>query len=132
MILTKEIPRDQWPWFFRILDRHVGDRPIRVEVIGRPLGAQGMGELLPFRGLVYESKGSEHGSLTVIAGTDAGEVTHLIVGPLHVYTAHNDIGELEWICIEERGEAGDARTLVHFEHLPQLEAEYPEEQSPPT
>jgi hypothetical protein len=126
--LTKEIPKDRWKSFFEILNRHVGERPIRIEVIGRPLGDQEMAGLLPFRGLAFEPEGSERGTLTVTAGSDTDEVNHRIVGPQRVYTAHNDIGELEWICIEEHGEAGDAQTLIHFEHLPALEATYLDDQ----
>ena len=126
MIRTVEIPKEQWSSFIQRLDRHIGERPFRVEVVGRALGDQEMERLLPFHGLDYDSKGSEAGSLTITGGTDGGEATHRIIGPTRLYMAINDAAEIEWLAIEEVGEVGPAQTLIHFEHLPELPP--PEEQ----
>jgi hypothetical protein len=127
---TLEIPRERWSSFVEIFNRTVGERPIRVEVIGRPLGDQEMAELLPFHGVEYDSKGSERGTFSVTVGSSRGELSHRVIGPTRIYLAQNDFGEIEWLAIVERGEAGDVETLIHFERVPELEAEYPHETRP--
>jgi hypothetical protein len=130
MIRTLTVPPDRWSSFLRMLDRQLADRPIFIEVMGRSLGDQQMATRSPFRGIDYDEKGSERGSLTITVGTDRGEVSHRIIGPTRMYVALTDAGEVEWVAIEERGERGDAQTLVHFERLPALEAEYLEGHQP--
>jgi len=118
MLHTLEIPRDRWMSFLRSFNRLLGERPIRIEVVGRPMGDQEMGNLLPFRGIDYDSA-----SITVHVGSERGELSHRILGATRLYVVQNGSGEFEWLAIEE---AGDVRTLIHFEHLPELEASYPE------
>jgi hypothetical protein len=131
MIHTLEIPRQRWMDFLQSIDEMLTDRPIRVEVFGRPLGDQEMAEKQPFRGLSYEIKGSEKDSLSINVGTDRGDVSHRIVGPTRIYLGQNERGEFEWLAIEEKGEVGDVRTLIHFEHLPELDVAYPDTDSAP-
>jgi hypothetical protein len=123
MIRTLEIPKQRWESALESLARHIGERPIRVEVMGRTLGDQEMGTRLPFRGLELDPKGSERGSLTVMAGSDEAPFEHRIVDPTALHLAFNDAGEIEWLAIEEKGETGIARTLIHFEQLPALPAD---------
>jgi hypothetical protein len=131
MMRTLEIPRERWERAMESLARRLGERPISVEVIGRPLGDQELGNRLPFRGLDYDAKGSERGSLTVMAGTDAASFEHRIVDPTAVYLAIDDAGEIAWLAVEEKGDEGVARTLIHFEPLPALSAELEERSAPP-
>lgn len=119
-----EIPRERWSAFVRTFNRVLGERPVRVEVVGRPLGDQEMAQTLPFHGIDYDSKGSERGTLTITVGGESGEVVHRIIGPTRLYLGQTDGGEIEWLAVEETGEAGDVKTLVHFEHLPELEAHF--------
>jgi hypothetical protein len=126
MIRTLEIPKERWTSFVGTLDRLLRGRPIRVEVLGRPLGDQEMGDRCPFRSLYYEVKGSEADTLTITVGSERGELNHRIVRPVGLYLAQDQIGEIKWLGIQEHGEAGDAETIVYFEHLPELEAEYHE------
>jgi hypothetical protein len=123
MLHTLEIPRHRWPRFLDLVNRILDQRPIRIEVMGRSLGDQSMAALLPFHGLDYDRRGRE---LSIHVGFDRGVLTHRIVGPTRIYIAQNDIGEVEWLAIEEVGEIGDAVTLLHFEHIPELQADYEE------
>jgi hypothetical protein len=125
MLQTLEIPRDRWMGFLHHFNRLLGERPIRIEVVGRAIGDQEMGDLLPFHGIDYDTKGSERGSITVHVGSERGELTHRIIGPTRIYVMQTGHGEVEWLAIEEQGEVGDVRTLIHFEHLPELESTYP-------
>jgi hypothetical protein len=118
---TLEIPKERWGRFITLFNRIIADRPIRIEVIGRTIGDQEMANLLPFHGIDYDSKGSEAGTLDVNVGSDRGELSHRVVGPQKIYLLQGDAGE--WLDIEE---AGGVRTLIHFEHVPELQAEYPE------
>ncbi len=130
MLRALEIPREHWSRFLRTFNRLVADQMIRLEVVGRQLGDQEMTERLPFHGIDYDSKGSERGSLTVSVGGSEGELSHRVIGPKRLYLGDRD-GRIEWLAIEEAGEVGDVRTLIHFEPLPELEAEYlGEERSP--
>src|SRR5262245_50154818 len=122
MMRTLEIPKERWKRAFPELARHIGERPIRIEVMGRSLGDQEMGNLVPFRGIDYDHKVSERGSLTVMAGTDEAPFEHRVLDPTAVYIAINDVGELEWVAVDERGELGVARTIIQFERLPALPA----------
>ncbi len=120
MLHTFEIPRARWATFLHLLERRAAGRPVRVEVVGRGLGDQEMANRLPLRGLELETKGSERGDVTVLAGTDDDPHDHRIDDATRLYVANNELAETEWVSIEER--AG-GRKLIHFEHLPALPAE---------
>lgn len=126
MLRALEIPRERWQSFLELFNRLLGERPIRIEVVGRPIGDQEMAELLPFMGIEYDEKGSERGTLTVSVGSSRGELSHRVVGPTHLYLAEDETGQIEWLAIEETGEAGDLKTLIHFERVPELESTYRE------
>ena len=115
---TFEIPKDRWPGFLATFNRALMGRPIRIEVVGRTLGDQEMADKLPFQGLDLETKGTEAGTLTVHSGYELEELAHRVLHPLRIYLYQNDLGELEWLAIEE---ADGAQTLIHFEHIPELE-----------
>jgi hypothetical protein len=115
---TMEIPRERWSSFLATFNRVLGGRPVRVEVMGRTLGDQELAELQPFQGVDYDHKGSERDTLTLHVGET---LEHRIARPTHLYLYQNDAGEMEWLAVEE---AGEAQTLIHFEHIPELQAEY--------
>ena len=101
-----------------MLTRLAGGRPVRLEVARRDLGDQEMGERLPLVELALEAKGSERGALTITVGSDRGELRHLIADPSFISVGLDETGELQWVGIDERGEA---TTILHFEQLPVLE-----------
>jgi hypothetical protein len=121
MLRTLEIPRAQWTSLLSQLARQLGDRPVRVEVEGRPLADQEMGQRLPLRSLDFDEAGAGLGSMTVTVGSTRGELSHRIVGPIQLYMALNELAEVEWLAIYEVSDLGMAETLLHFEPLPQLE-----------
>jgi hypothetical protein len=123
MLRTLVIPEERWGAFFEMLNRLGHERPVRVEVMGRTLGDQEMARLRPFLGLEQENKGSEGGTVTLTVGSDEGEYTHRIVEPTRVSAAQDEHGVLGWVAIED---AGEAKTLIHFEELAALEAEFRE------
>ena len=129
MIRTLEIPKENWMRFVDDVNRRALGRSIRLEVVGRELGDQEMGDLLPLRGIAFETKGSARGALFIMAGTDEEELTHEITTPTRVYLEHNEAAEMEWLAIEE---ADGARTLVHFEELLALPEELHEQHPPVT
>lgn len=124
MLQSLEIPRERWIMFMRSFNKLLAERPVRIEVVGRPLGDQEMADLRPFHGIDYDAKGSERDTITLTVGGEDGELSHRVVGPTRLYLGQQD-GVIEWLAIEETGEAGDVTTLVHFERVPELEAAYP-------
>ena len=128
---TIEIPKENWMSFLQLLNRHAIDRPLRLEVVNRELGDQEMGDYLPFRGMSFETKGSDRGDLLIITAADQGELTHRIAVPTHIYILYNEAAELELLTVED---ADNGKTLMYFEHLPALPEEAHEEhrqQAPP-
>ncbi len=114
MIRTLEIPKEDWLRFLDDVNRRALGRSVRLEVIGRELGDLEMGDLLPLRGIAFETKGSARGALFIMAGTDEEELSHEIATPTRIYLAHNEAAEMEWLAVEE---AEGVKTLIHFEEL---------------
>jgi hypothetical protein len=131
MIRTLEIPKENWTNFINALNRHALERPVRLEVVKRELGDQEMGNLLPLRGVDYETKGSARGALLVSVGSDKEELNHRIDSPKRLYVGHNEAAEMEWLAVDEEP---IGTTIIYFEHLPALPVEAHEEhgqQAPP-
>jgi hypothetical protein len=120
VVHTIEINKEDWPEFFQTLNRRAADLPIRLEVEHRDLGDQEMGHLLPLREIFMEEKGSEKGELLITVEGAHGDLTHRINKPVRIYATHNEAAELEVVAIEEGDES---RTLIRFEHLPEIPAE---------
>src|SRR5262249_22433878 len=105
MTRTIEIPQQKWPSFLRMLNRLADGRPIRLEVARRDLGDQEMGGMLPLQDIDLETKGSERGKLSISVGSDRGELIHLIEQPTHIAMGLNEVGEPQWVAIDEPGSA---------------------------
>ena len=116
-----EIGQERWPSYLKMLERMVDGRLVRLEVARRELGDQEMGRRLPLVDFDLEEKGSERGRILITVGSERGELTHIIEAPTHLAVGVNDANEPQWLAIDEHGEA---TTIVHFEQLPALEAEY--------
>jgi hypothetical protein len=114
MTATLEIPKERWKPFLDEVSRHALGRLVRLEVESIELGDQEMSELQPLRGIELETKGSAHGSLLIMTGTDAEDMNHLIGSVSRIYVGHNETAEMEWLAIEDQ--AG-GKTLVYFEEL---------------
>src|SRR6478736_4366640 len=101
MIRTVEIPQERWTATLKILNRLADGRSIRLEVARRDLGDQEMGSLLPLVDLDFETKGSDRGALIIAAGSDHGELTHVIEKPRRMAIGLNDLNEPQWLAIDE-------------------------------
>jgi hypothetical protein len=121
MIRTVDISRERWPSFVETINKLADGRPIWLEVANRELGDQELEKLLPLVDFDLETKGSEKGRILIAAGSERGELNHLIDEPLAIAVGLNEAGAPEWIAIEEPGEA---TTIVHLPSLPALEESY--------
>lgn len=116
-----DIPKERWSSFIETIHRLADGRPVRLEVARRELGDQQMAELQPLTDIDFETKGSARGALVVSVGSDRGELTHLIAKPTRIAVGLNDVGEPQWVAIDE---ADGGTTIVHFEHMPALPEEH--------
>ncbi|MHB8876428.1 MAG: DUF5335 family protein [Myxococcaceae bacterium] len=119
MLTTREIPRERWGEYLEQLAERERDHPVRLEIIGKPLGAQPIEEHAPLLGIEFEKKGSEKGAIEVTVGGENGRLGHRIESPVHLYAEENAAGEVETLDIEDREQV---KTLVIFEHPMALEA----------
>ncbi|MCU1280843.1 MAG: hypothetical protein JWM53_4389 [bacterium] len=121
MTRTFNIPEERWRPFLRLMNRLALGRPVRVEIVNRTLGDQEIGDKLPLREIDLELKGSERGRLIVSVGDDESEIIHFVSLPTRLAIGIDEVGELQWIAVDER----DVRvTILHFERFPELEADY--------
>jgi hypothetical protein len=117
MTRTVDIPQDKWRSFLQMLNHLADGRPVRLEVARRDLGDQEMSDGLPLVDIDLETKGSERGTLTITVGSDRGELRHLIEQPTDISVGLNEVGDPQWVGIDERGLA---TTILHFIELPAL------------
>ncbi|MCI0572584.1 MAG: DUF5335 domain-containing protein [Myxococcaceae bacterium] len=117
---TREIPQNQWSDFLYTVAEQHRDARVRVEVDGKDIGEQPLGEDLALVDIELEKKGSAKGDISLTFGTKGGgEMEHRILMPDHVYAEETDSGELAVLDIEDRGKH---KTLVTFELSPQSQA----------
>lgn len=121
MMRVLDIPERQWLSFFRMLNGIAAGRPVRLEVLQRQLGDEEMAHLLPLRTIEFESKGSARGDVFVVVGLEQEQLTHQIVRPVRMVMALNELAEPEWLGIREED---GGTTIIYFERLPAIEAEY--------
>jgi hypothetical protein len=119
MIEHVDIPEEQWPQFFRWVNRHSISHPVHLEVEQRELGDQDTGALQPFRGIELEVKGTLKGAIVIMVGTSEVDHSHYIPRPIRVVAGHNEAAEVSWLAIQE--ESGI--TILYFEHLKELAPE---------
>ena len=119
-----EIPRERWPEFLKMVNQHVLDNPVTVELAHQELLDQEVGTLLPLRNIDFETKGSERGHVILTVGTDREELTHEIKTPTRLFVGTREMSAIEWLAIED---AEGGKTMIHFEHLLALPHESSEE-----
>jgi hypothetical protein len=116
-----EIPKESWSNLLNIVNQHVLDHPVRLELMNQELGDQELGRLLPLREIDFEKKGSAQGALLISVGTDREELMHRIDRPTHFYVGHDEAGLVQYLAIEDEG---GGKTLIYLEELPQIPAEF--------
>jgi hypothetical protein len=104
---TREIPRTEWPEFFKVFSRvHQGWR-VTVEELGRELGAQTEAAEMPMQEIT-----AEKGGITMILGPESeATLTHVVNDPQRIYLGQDVEGADEALEIE-RGDGG--KTLLVF------------------
>lgn len=82
---TTEIPKDQWPKFFKsFTQRHEGWL-ITLEIFGSEIGAQVQELELPFTGIVDEWHEAEGSQIVIMIGAKPDDhITHTIRRPTQV------------------------------------------------
>jgi len=118
-----ETNRSSWKDFLDDFSKRHALRPARIEIFGEEIGARELGDVLPFVGVSYETKGDAAGSVEVVLGgetaADQRHLTHLIPSVEHIYPYLDAAGIEQGIEIEA---SDGTKTLLRFEVLPELEA----------
>jgi hypothetical protein len=119
MPTTQEIPRDAWRSYFDEVSRHLGVTTATVEIVGRDVGDQVIGEDLVLTGVTYDDRDD-----VVVIGLDAPggqpeEAEHLVEHPTKILVASGD-GEGVAIDIED---AEAHQTIIRMESAPALPGE---------
>ena len=84
---TREIARTEWKTYFDEFSRTRTGELISVELIFSPQAdPQDALDKEPLVGITYEEKGSEPGTIEIIAGDkENNALTHTVTNPVHVY-----------------------------------------------
>jgi hypothetical protein len=109
---TREIPKPSWAHYLQALGNHKAYQPVNVQVEGEDLGAQPLAAGLPLVGISVEEKGSLASAIELtLGGPGAGDFTHMITRPAHLWVEEDDQGEVQAIDIEDEGRV---KTLIFF------------------
>lgn len=124
---TNEIPKQVWSLYLdEIADRMEG-HAVRIELVGRDIGAQPLTRVMSLRGIELVEKGSAQGTIELELGEE-GQFDHLVLHPKRVFARSARGGEVESLDIEDEN---DTKTLITFDHpLPISFRDISEELSP--
>jgi hypothetical protein len=88
---TRDVPKGQWTSFFDQFSRLHHDKPVRVKIMNRALGAQPVAEGVAFQGIAQDRTAvpcDVQPVVRIMAGDPAGEhVSHVIAEPAQVRVA---------------------------------------------
>lgn len=97
---TKEIPKEDWPWFFDMFSREHEGWLITMEIFRNDIGDQVQESELKFEGITDEWDEVSGNSIIVMTGDQPGaHITHRINFPTHV-------------CLQETDDAMDAALFI--------------------
>ena len=109
---TLQLPEPEWGAFFDELSREFEQGLVSVTVSGNGMSDAPVITELPLLGIQLNTKGSDSGSITVMAGSDADTaISHTIPGPTQVQVARDAHGVVAAIQIDA---PDPAQTQVHF------------------
>ena len=109
---TQELPQAQWGAFLDELSRQYESGQVSVTVSGNGLSESPVVTTLPLLGIQLNTKGSDSGSITVIAGIDEDTaISHTIPGPTQIRVARDTSGDVSMIQIDA---PDPAQTQVYF------------------
>jgi hypothetical protein len=116
---TQEIPREAWREYFDTLAKILPTVEATVEVVGRDLGDQFIGERVLLAGISYDPKDD-----VVVIGLDTPgglpeEVEHMVYNPQRIMVTGMDDGS----TVIEVEDAEGHQTIVRYEEVPALPGE---------
>lgn len=109
---TQQLPEAEWGPFLDELSRQFEQGLVSVDVSGNDLSHAPVITELPLLGLQLNTKGSDSGSITIIAGADEDTaISHTIPAPTQIHIARDADGAVAAIQIDA---PDPAQTQVHF------------------
>ena len=109
-VVTREIPREEWPRFFDEFSRRHRGWLVSIEIFGA-LGAQVEANQRPLNGIVAEERKGSF-VIEILTGSALGEtLTHTVARPTRVQVEETGEGAEAAVQIESKDEG---RTLVRF------------------
>ena len=109
---TQQLPQAKWGPFLDELSRQFESGLVSVDVSGDGLSNAPVITDLPLLGIQLNTKGSDSGSITVIAGADADTaISHTVLSPTQIHVAREADGTIAAIQIDA---PDPAQTQVHF------------------
>ncbi len=109
---TQQLPQAEWGPFLDELSRQFETGMVSVDVSGNNLSNAPVITELPLLGIQLNTKGSDSGSITIIAGADEDTaISHTISAPTQIQVAREADGSVAAIQIDA---PDPAQTQVHF------------------
>src|SRR5215468_12576907 len=95
----RQVPRDEWPEYFKRFSERHQDRPVTVRVFGERLGDQVEARGLPLEGIVVSRAAGNPISIH-IGNLPEQNVEHRVIDPRGVWVEMDDDGREEVVEIE--------------------------------
>ncbi len=109
---TQQLPQGEWGGFLDEISRQFEQGLVSVTVSGNGMSDAPVITDLPLLGIQLNTKGSDTGSITVIAGQSADDaISHTIPAPTQIQVAREADGTVAAIQIDA---PDPAQTQVHF------------------
>ena len=109
---TQQLPEAEWGEFLDEMSRQFESGLVSVTVSGNGLSHSPVITELPLLGIQLDTKGSDAGSITVIAGQSADDaISHTTPAPTQIQVARDADGAVAAIQIDA---PEPAQTQVHF------------------
>ncbi len=109
---TQGLPREEWGAFFDDLSRQFEQGQVSAEARGNGQQDTPIFQNLPLLGIQLNTKGSDAGSITIIAGKDEDTaISHTITGPTRINVARDADGTVAAVQIDA---PDPAQTRIHF------------------
>ncbi len=114
MITTEEFPKDGWDSYLTELTREAKDHLMSVQVEAPELGDQILAKGLPLLEISLGKKGTEAGSIQIIAErSDGSRLMHLISDPQRVYLGRYD--DKRAVCLDIEDGKGTKTLITVYE-----------------
>lgn len=109
---TQQLPQAEWGQFFDDLSRQFEQGKVSVDVSGDGMSNAPVITELPLLGIQLNTKGSDSGSITVMAGADPDTaISHTIPSPTQIHVAREADGTIAAVQIDA---PDPAQTQIHF------------------